>query len=642
MKAEPSANPRRRRKRRSRTTLKIGRRRIPIWVIVALVITTGAGFLAKPAYRAYRKHRIEMNFQAAQAAARTGDWGAARDKARSVLLARPGDFAAYCLWVRAIGRLEEPAAGMAAVQLASDKRTPREDRLECIRVLARQGPHAVVFTVYSHLPPELRKDAAFVAALTPLLVTRGDIDNAEKALRKVLENTASAKVRLELLRVLCARPTPARVAEARGILASLIATKADTEAMAALILLGEASGGLAAGDPLPDLRAWLKTQPTATAKHHLLALEPTTPDQTQAADAMYAAAITRFLPDDPATLGAWLAKHGRASQAATILEAPARSRPEAFLARLRILLDLHEEAQVEASLASPPPATDPIEIEFMQAELAWLRSNSTAAEAAITRAMNHAASDTHHNRFIDIAWFATRHRAVAASQDAWLAALLMGWGPLPIYLDLVPVLNSLAVAGRTEDLLAMYQTLSWFEPNDHGLLNNYHYLALIHGTLPPAQVVTKLLQLVAVNPDRSEFHSTLMMAEILDNRAADALTRLPQFRNSPRINPQITVALEGSARLMLGETAAATSLLDKVDWSTLMPQERVVFRALLQKLKFSGTPLPEPGSATPAPTPAWRTALARGGKEHAEAARPADPAPSMNAPTPPEPTADSP
>jgi hypothetical protein len=610
--------------------LRIWRRKVSACIVVVLVVL---GFSAKPAYRAFREYRIQRNLEAAKAAARTEDWGTARDKAYSVLIVRP-DFDAFRIWTRALGKLGEPRTFTAVVELFTDSRATREDRLEALRVMVLQAPQAVALSAYDILPKELRDQASFRAAIIPLLIQRGEIDVAERGLREVAQPGDEPKVQLEILRTLCSRPQAARVAEARRIFAELLVGKADEEALAALLILGDTPGGLAAGKPLPDLTEWLKCQPKATAIHHLLGMHPALEAQPEAADRLYQTAIARFGATDPGVLGTWLIRHGKAAKAATLLEEPAQTRSDAYLARLRALLRLQQESDIVAALAKPPVSVDPVELEILQATFALQRSDPTAAEAAWTRALNRAACDNSRNRFIEIARAAESLGAKDAVENAWVAAMRLGWGPLPLYRDLCPVVASLAAKGRSEDLLALYQALLRFEPLNPEVLSNFYYLALIHASLSPAEVVTALVELAA-QQDKPEYQATLMLAEMLAGRPADALARLPQVRNGKGVAPMMLAALEGSARVLGGETEAGAVLLGQVDWSGFMRQERLVFRDLLVKLKLSGLPLlelasPEVG-ADPAEMPAWRKAVQRLEKDQAGDVLPALPAPRVPA-----------
>jgi hypothetical protein len=603
---------------------------VPVWLLILVPILVILGVAAKPSYRAYREHRIDQNLAAAQAAAQAGDWATARSQARSVMLARQGDLTAYRIWTQALCKQGDRGAFTAAIGLFADPRATREDRLEMLRALALQAPQALALRAFGSLPNELRDQASFRAAITPLLVRRGDLELAENQLREVAQPRDEPTVRLELLRVLVSQPEVGRVAEAREIFASLIADKADEAALAALLLLGDAPGGLVAGAPLPDLPAWLNDQPHATARHHLLGMQPALETAPESAEGQYKTAIKRFQATDPGALGTWLASNGKAELAATVLAEPARSSPDAFFAHLRILLSLRKDEEIGAALAAPPPGADPIEVELIRAAEATVRGRPDAAETALNKALDLAAADSSRNRFLELAVIADKSGAREVAENAWVAAVRMGWGPLPLYGDLRPVIAALTAKGRSEDLLAMTRSLLPYEPADLELQLDFQYLALLHDVLTPREVSAEVSTLIR-RLDTPRGHATLMLASLLDGQPKEALAGLAKFRESNATAPVLITALEGTARLLVGETEAGTKLVGELDWSRLMPQESILLRGLLVKLKLSQLPVPEVAGPRPEidpeQIPAWRKAVEQAEKSRAGGTLPALPTP---------------
>ncbi len=578
------------------------------------MLLIGLAITLKPAYRKYRGYQVNRNLEAAKTAALQTNWATARDKARSVLMVRPNDFEAFRVWNQACAKLGEPWAFMDAARFFKDPRATHDDRLGALRLMALQAPQAMTLRAFALLPEALRNEADFCATITPLLIRHGDGSSAEKRLRAALRPDTGPAVRLELLRTLCQRPNVWRIAEARRIFADLIAAKADEQALAALLLLGEIPRALAPGLALPDLPAWLAGQPKATAIHHLTAMTPALEARPQAADTLYQSAIDRFLASDPGVLGNWLILHGKGILAANILTDLALTRADAYIARLHALLLMADKTdELVDALAHPPDAVDLVEVEIVKAIHATKTGNPISANSAWTRVLNEAASNTKRNRFIEIAPVAQIYGASNAVLDAWVGAYRLGWGELPLYRDILPVLKGLAAKGRSEDLLTIYETLCYYEPANPDLLNNLTYLALLHGVMTPAKVIKFQLKLLEQAPKRLEFNSTLMLAEMLDDRPNDALARLPQLHECKGVDPMMKLALEGCARVLAGETEAGTAILQNADWAGFMRQERVVFRDLLGKSKLTDLTIPElkiePAMADPEQTPAWRKAI---------------------------------
>ena len=610
---------------------------VPTWIVGLVVFVGVAAVAAKPAYMAFRGYRIDRNLVAAQDAAQAGDWGTARNKARNVLLVRRDDLTAARIWTKALGKLEDRGAASAAFSLFMDPRASREDRLETLRVLAVQAPQAMAMQAFVNLPTDLRLDASFRAAITPLLIKQGAPEIAEQQLRQVSTLHDLPDVRLELLRVLLSRPEVGRVAEAREIFASLIGDKSDEAALAALLLLGEVPGGLVDGPPLPDLPAWLDGQSSATTRHHLLGLQPSLESDPDSADSIHQRAIRRFIETGPAALGTWLAERGQDELAVKTLEEPARTKPDVFSVRLRILQKLRQDEELEEALASPTAGADPIEIELARAALALSRNQADLVESALNKALELAKTDRSRNRFIEIAGLAGKYGASEAAERAWVEAVRAGWGPLPLYAELKPVVDSFAAQGRSEDLLALCEGLVRFERYNPELQLDFHYLALLHNVLPPktvGEIVGKLKEALGT----PECDRVLMLVRLMEGNAEAALAALPEEKDRGKEGAAMIAAMTGTARLINGETEEATRLLNEVDWTALMPQEAIVLRGLLTKSRNSDPTIPE--LAVPVPeldpeqTPAWRKAVEKAAADHANGNLPALPMPKVDSPPP--------
>jgi hypothetical protein len=603
------------------------RRIIAITVLAALVL----GFGSPPAYRVLRKLSIDRNLEAAKAAARLEDWGSARNKARSVLLARPGDFDAYRIWCRALSHMGEPRTYLVAAHLFMHPDATREDRLFALGVLARQGPEAVALSAYASLDESMREDPAALAAISPLLTRRGETALVEKVLREA--SSAEPAMRLELLRALCSVPTQERVAEARAIFAELIAANASETALEALLILGETPGGLAKGDPLPPLPDWVNAQPKATTLHHLLALHPAIDEAAGGADNVFQRAIDRFLDVDPGTLGTWLIRHEKTARAANLLTEAAKTSPTAYIARLHALLREKRQNEIAALLANPPAASDLVDLELARAAAARMMNDSAAEANAWERALNNAAFDQSRNRFLEIGKYAATVGTKDVIDDSWVAAVRIGWGPIPLYRDLQPVFASLATQSRSEDLLAVSRTLLRFEPQNPDLINNFNYLGLLHEVIAPADAAAALETLIADHPDRPEFRSALALAHLMADQPDKALQQIALLKDAKRVSPLMLRALEGSARILAGENAAGSALLDGINWRAFMRAEALAFRRLLTRLEIQSLPLPPMEQIAPAPdidnVPAWKRAVERLEKERAKDILPSLPMPSI-------------
>ncbi|MEI6654873.1 MAG: hypothetical protein WCP45_08905 [Verrucomicrobiota bacterium] len=108
---------------------------------------------------------------------------------------------------------------------------------------------------------------------------------------------------------------------------------------------------------------------------------------------------------------------------------------------------------------------------------------------------------------------------------------------------------------------------------------------------------------------------------MLDEHPAAALALLPKVCAGTDVSPRLIAALEGTARVLVGETAAGAALLAGVNWHEFMPQERKRFGSILVKFKSSNLSMPDMGgpaaAVNPAEIPAWRKVAERFEKERA-------------------------
>jgi hypothetical protein len=609
-------------------------RRRRYWILSVVLAVTGViGLGAKPTYLWVRTQLINRNLEAAKVAARVEDWGTARNRARSVLIARPYDFEAYRIWFQALAHMGEPRTYLVAAGLFADSRATQEDRLDALKVLALQAPQAIAFSAYASLPKEMQEEPAALAAIAPLLIQRGATAYVEKILRNSTPLSTDPAIRLELLRSLCCHPTADRVAEARAIFAELIAANASEPALEGLQILGETPGGLAPGPPLPPLPEWVKGQPKATTLHHLLALHPAIEASPAAAETVFQQAIIRFLDVDPGTVGTWLIRFNQSARAAELLAEPAKTSPTAYIAYLHALLKEQRKAEIAATLAAPPPGYDLVDLELAKVAAARLQNDPAAETIAWNRALDGAAFDLSKNRFLELAKFADLPGAPKLVADFWVAAVRLGWGQIPMYADLKRIFASLASQGRSEDLLAMYAVLLRFEPHNPELLNNYYYLSLLHGVVRPASVVKALEDITANYPENTDFLPALAMAHLMANRPADALRLIPVMKQSKLVSPTACRALEGAALLLTDEFEAGHALFEGVNWAVFMRCESLAFRKLLNTQKFANLPLPELKELAAAPDvenlPAWRKAIEQHEKDRQRDVLPALPAPKI-------------
>ncbi|QJE94297.1 tetratricopeptide repeat protein [Luteolibacter luteus] len=565
-----------------------GRRRLArrLKIGLAIVIPLGALALAfKPAYRAFREHRVTQLIEIAEEAMRIEDWQLAREKSRAALMMKRGDYHAFTIQAHALAKSEDPAAFMAAVSLIRHPESTREDRIDSLEVLANQGPAALALGAYAYLDkdndPKLQ-DVELNAAISPLLLTMGKqgIASVRQGVMDRMPETPSPRVRLAFIRAVSLDPRPEDVLIARKHFAALIEDGAP-EALAALELLGNTPGGLAPGEPLPNLPAWVSRQTGAKVIHHLLALHPQIAENPAGQEAVFASAIDRFAPLDPAATANWLSLHNRPEDALKILEEPAKERSDAYVARIRALLRLKRNEELDEALKNPPATADMVEVRIVRAILAGNRGDKATASKEWTEALNQASYDNRRNRFIPIARTAELYGEKAAAADAWIGAVRLGFGKIPLYVTLGGPMVYLYNEGRADDILSISQSMLLFEPSNPDLLNNVSYLGLLLGTTKPTEAIERIEKIVAENPGKLELNSTLALAYILNGDPKNAQERLFAQGASEKISATTQALLKAAILKMTNEPDQAKQIYDGVDRSKLMPVEQALYDRLI-------------------------------------------------------------
>lgn len=604
-----------------------------IRLLIILAILVAVVWLAGPrAYRYFRDQQINANFERAGVALRSEDWQEARSLARSVLLARSSDFKAFRIYHKASAEINDPQTYIASLQLFVNPEATVEDKLDAFRVLCNDAPQAVALSAFAYLPAEIRSDIRFRAAVVPLLLHRGDLKAAEGILRESNDLKTSPDGMLQLIAVLCRYPAPERVAEARQTLADLISQDA-SQGLNGILFLGDVKGGLDAGAPLPDLVSWVNSRRDAKTIHHFYAIHPALLKSPIHPELIFQPVVDRFMPVDPGAVGNWLVTHGQPALAIQLLEPFAKTSSTAYIARTRALMNTSRFPELEAALATPPPSVDLVDLEIIKTAVAFRRKDSTATAAGWDRVLQQAAFDQTRNRFLEINQYASVLGVPNVADDAMVAAIRIGWGRIPLYKDITPLLLRLAQGNRTADLLAVYRTMLRFEPENPELINNYTYLAMLHEVLPPAQAVQQLDALAATHPDLHQIHSSLAVACLLNNQAQRALDIVNKEGPTEEFPANLQNVIKGSALIDLDQQEEGTRLIASVNWSSFFSKEATALREYLSRLKVRNLVLPAVPTRTstdnPENTAAWRKAVEALERQRKNDVLPALPAPKM-------------
>ena len=168
------------------------------------------------------------------------------------------------------------------------------------------------------------------------------------------------------------------------------------------------------------------------------------------------------------------------------------------------------------------------------------------------------------------------------AEQAMLEAIRCGRGPLPLYADLKPLLNSLAQRGLDKILLEICAIYLPFESTNPVLITQLAYLASLNDLIEPKTILEAMEHLVVGFPKEVPIQCVLATAYLCANQPAKAAAMLDPLHLDP-------------AKLSAGYHAAflTTQVLNRripkddgritgFPWKSLLPAERKKFNDLIR------------------------------------------------------------
>ncbi|MGE9271128.1 MAG: hypothetical protein ACQKBU_10030 [Verrucomicrobiales bacterium] len=593
---------------------RLRRRKRMAGVILGSTVVVLVG--GKLGYRAFKSWRVDRNLVEAEMAAKEGEWAEARAKARSVLLIRSADFRALQVWTEALSHLKEPRTYIAAASLFHRPESSLADKLMALRTMVHQAPDAVTLSSFMSLDPEVQESLEFQTALAPIMIRRGRGDFVISKLKEHDEYAENAAARLEIIRALLSKPGRERVEQAVDLMLDLMEEGEEEEALEALLLLGGVPKGLDRISMRSQLPEWVDQASGAKVLHHLFSLHPelaASVGDLKQRDRIFRKAIDAHGTGDPAAVGAWLIRHDQVDKALDFLEEPAERFPDAYISWLHALLKAGHDERLKVALETPPASADLVEVGLVRAVLARRKGDKAAEAAGWTEAMNQAAFDLNKNRFIEIGRYADALDAKDAAADAWVAAVRLGWGAIPLQRDLEEKIEYLTRLERQGDLLVLFRGLLRVEPQNSKLLAKYYYLALIHHTLSPGAILDDLRWLSNEIPDEAIIRVSVVLGLLQMGSGEEALEEVESISFEEGVSETMRAALKGSSLVVAGDLEAGQKILNGLEWSRLTRQERLAFTRILEKWGRDEVTLPnlelEEVAPLPEEIPVWRKAL---------------------------------
>jgi len=551
-----------------------------------LILTAAAALVAwlvmKPVYQAFKAWRVARNLVAARQAVAEERMDDARDFSLTVLRAGDPCVEAYRILEKATAALRDPNHGEISRALLAHVQSSDADRLKCFRSLATDVATGLLGQTWTTLPAECQLDPRFATAFADRLLAEHLLKEASSVLLAVPAAARNSAVELRLIRILIDSGKGEGYGEAQQLIAAKMpAAGEDLDEW--LDLLEEIPPLRLRADLLDPVRKVLQHPPDGSEGRMALMLARI----NYAADfsrcaAILEAAISNWQDRDPKSLADFLAKLGLYQRLQdTFPTACLETHPELFPR----LLEASEKTGAWEHAVS-----------LLDKHGKWLPKFEELAHRAL------AAAGTHDHAAHFAAWSAamadakacplptallTLHRIASdggladEAEQALVAAIRYGRGPLPLYAQLKPLLNSLVRQGRDWSLLETCASYLAFEPGNPVLLTQFVYLACLNDVSDPKSLLKAMELLAAGYPKELPIQCVLATAYLCNGQPDKAAATFDRLElDSAQLAPGSRAAFLTTQLLAHRITKDDPRIAD-FPWKSLQPCERKKFGRLV-------------------------------------------------------------
>jgi hypothetical protein len=166
--------------------------------------------------------------------------------------------------------------------------------------------------------------------------------------------------------------------------------------------------------------------------------------------------------------------------------------------------------------------------------------------------------------------------------QAMVEAIRRGLGPLPLYADLKPLLNSLASQGRENTLLEICTIYLSFEPGNPVLLTQYAYLACLNQLADPGTMLKVMEVLAKGYPEELPVQCVLATIYLCDGRHDKAVETLDRLEVDPAKLPPGFRAMFLTVQVLARRLPKDDPRITGFPWKSLQPSERRKFSELIR------------------------------------------------------------
>lgn len=554
-------------------------------VLTAMVAALGV-FALKPAYRVFKSWRLDRNLVAARKAVADVRMDEARDLSLTVLRAGDPRIEAFRILEKSTASLRDPRHSDIARALMAHPQGSEEDRYNGFRGISAEAPLGLAGQAWTMLPAQTRQEPRFASLFADRLIAEKHFSEAASVLLEVPAAARAGAVDRRLIRVLIGSGKKQGCDEAQRLIAGAFPDGGqDTgdwfdllEAIPAVSLQGQM---------LVPVRKLLE-KPAAgdSARSALMLARLDYAANYSGRAAILESAIARWKDREPELVAKFLGDLGLYQ---LLLETfpgeQVADHPGLFVPLLKAMEQTGAWEQAIALLDAHGSVMSKFE-ELAHRALAAAKSGDLPGLAQHwTAAMSEAKSSQLSTAYLTLHRIAGDAGMSEQAELAMVEAIRLGLGPLPLYADLKPMLNSLAQQGRENVLIEICAIYLSFEEHNPVLLTQYSYLACLNNVADTPKIIKAMEPLAKAFPKELPIQCVLATAYLCDGQPAKAAETLDPLKLDPeKLFPGYRAAFL-TTQVLNHRMAKDDPRITQFPWKSLQSSERKKFSELIRAVE---------------------------------------------------------
>lgn len=564
--------------------MRIGKK-IVITSAIVVLLGLGAAFAFRlPIKSRLVEWRVQKNLQSCREALSDGDEAAAHRYALAAHQLSPRHLECLLALLRIDGETERDGTVGIAARVFRHPSALTADKGQALEVFLGSGDSVVFGRLFDQLSDDEKRQPQMLRIYASYLGQAGRIRDAAGIYEGLLKQSADPELSLQLASVLtrAAAGNPGVAERSQHLIVELLRLPDRTRGLRALRLLQAIPPEQWQPDQLLDATEWVSNERSATPTDRLLVHSIEIRADESRRDSTLDSVVVEFADTQPALVARWLGAMGEYDRALGVLDIDtARSSPETYIARLRIL---HRAGRLEEAnkwLADPHRGVRPSVVSTLRAVVAPAAESSKFWKKALQQAALEKSADGF--------WRISGSAAAVGNAEIEMRAAVEALkrpGAHPSALELGPVFEWMYRGDRAEDLRQVFRTLIRREPDSPMLLNNVVYLEIVSGRFSDP-LVEQLESLCTEYPSVAEFATSQAVALLARGEFGRARvileSAIADWEKAPA--PALaaySVVLKSTGLAGAESEAKFAAIHESVQWDQMLGVEREFFQSRLQ------------------------------------------------------------